>query len=434
MSLINDMLRDLDTRNASANERGGLAQNVRALPGAPEKSRLNPLLLALVAAALGGAAVWVALSTSAPSSMKANLDKHAAPPVAAVASTVAPVPESNTAVQVAAIQPATATPPPQVTTASPSEAASNTAAIAPAPAESALRLETAISAPPAVPEPVPAATYTPAPPTTASTPTPKAPKSPAPTRITSAETKAAPAPAPTPKRAETAKEAKKPTSPPNKEASTQPPPVAATKAMETEQQPRISKSPTSATTVAEIADGEYRRGIAALRRGEVNEAGEALRAALRNAPNHVAARQALLALLSDLRRWPEVESLALDGVGLLPQHSEWALLAARIMYERGNGSMALSTLDQYAAGARLNADYQILHALLLQRAGRTAEAVACYRTALSLRPNEGALWYGLGGALDADQKDSQARQAYEKARASGNLPPELLQAVERRLR
>jgi MSHA biogenesis protein MshN len=159
-----------------------------------------------------------------------------------------------------------------------------------------------------------------------------------------------------------------------------------------------------------------------------------LRSALKISPAHLSARQALLSLLTEQQRWSEAETLALDGVGLYPQRSDWALLAARLMYERGEASGALTLLDQHAATAKQNPDYQIMHALLLQRAARNAEAAECYQRALAIRPQEGRWWYGLGRALEADHRDALARQAYEKARESGTLPPDLQQAVERRLR
>jgi MSHA biogenesis protein MshN len=193
----------------------------------------------------------------------------------------------------------------------------------------------------------------------------------------------------------------------------------------------ISKQPTDGSTANERAESEYRRGVSAIRRGDMVEGGEAFRAALRIAPTHAPARQALLAQLTEQQRWADVETLALDGVGLQAQRSDWALLAARLMYERGEASGALAVLDQYAGAARQNPDYQILRA---QRAGRNAEAADCYQTALAIRPQESRWWYGLGRALDADHREAAARQAYEKARETGNLPADLQQAVERRLR
>lgn len=372
MSLINDMLRDLDTRNAASSEREGLARNVRALPGAPAQRSLNPVLLALVAALLGGAAVWLMLQASPP----------AAP---------APAPVVATAPAAVADLPVPPIPPVQVET-----APEVSPPVPPAPETPALRLETAIGKPPPKPEPAPAAQAAPSPPT------------------------ASPAAAPIIAAAPAA---------PKASGTTTLPPVPRSNAS-----PHISKQPTDGSTANEQADAEYRRGINAIRRGDAVEGGEALRTALRIAPAHAGARQALLAQLTEQQRWTDVETLALDGIGLMPQRSDWALLAARLMYERGDPSSALTVLDQYAANARQNADYQILRALLLQRAGRNADAAECYQVALALRPQEGRWWYGLGRALDADHREALARQAYEKAKETGNLPPDLQQAVERRLR
>ena len=371
MSLINDMLRDLDSRNAASSERNGLAHNIRALPPAGER-RLHPLLLILLAATAGGAVVWLLQKPVASPAVSV-------PPATAIAAaTLEPPPVATSTVEVEV-------PPPVA---------------APVADTPPLRLDTQLDQAPPAPKaaPVIAATL------------------PAPLPVAPALPPAAkPAVAPAPVSAPADTRAAEPSSRSNAA-------------------PQISKQPALGSTPAEQAEAEYRRGIAAIRRGDGSEAGTALRAALRLAPTHIGARQALLGQFTEQQRWHDAETLALDGVGLLPQRSEWALLAARLMYERGEIELALETLNQHAAAARQNADYQIVHALLLQRAGRHADAANCYRTALTLRPGEGRWWFGLGRALDADRREAEARQAYEKARDSGNLPPELQQSVERRLR
>lgn len=391
MSLINDMLRDLDSRNAASSERSGLAQNIRALP--PQNQRRQPLLLLmLAAAALGGAAVWLLL--------KPDAALPADPLPAVTAAAVAPPPAEP--VPIAAEAPAEAV----------------AAAPAAQPEVPVLRLDTQLDPRPASSSPSPVA------PTVAPTVAPA--KAPATTQAPTPEPAIATPPAP-------ARAAS-----PAASAPTLTPPAAAGRAVDSANRSnapaQISKQPTQGSTPAEQAEADYRRGIAAIRRGDTGEAGEALRAALRLMPAHVAARQALLGQLTEQQRWHDAETLALDGVGLLPQRSDWALLAARLMYDRGEAELALETLNQHAAAARQNADYQVMHALLLQRAGRYADAANCYRTALALRPGEGRWWFGLGRALDADRREAEARQAYEKARDSGNLPPDLQQSVERRLR
>lgn len=65
MSIINQMLRDLDARNASANERAGLPSSLRTLP--PEVASRSKSWLLLVAGLLVGAlAAWFILGQQAP--------------------------------------------------------------------------------------------------------------------------------------------------------------------------------------------------------------------------------------------------------------------------------------------------------------------------------------------------------------------------------
>lgn len=380
MSLINDMLRDLDARNAADSERNGLANNVRALPNQRER-RIHPALLALSMLVLAGGLAWRLLQPVEP--------KHA-PAHAKPATVAAPEAPAVPATEEAPIP----VPPIEQALAHAEPTAPPTALTPTAQAATDLRLETSISNPPAH-KPVVAPVDT----VTAAAPS------------TSKVAGAAPVN----------------TAPPATQPSASAKPHSATTA-------QISKQPTLAASTTEQAEAEYQRAVAALRRGAAGEAGDLLRAALKLNPAHVAARQTLLAQLVEQKQWQNAETLALDGVGLLPHRSDWAMLAARIMYEQGDTDEALDTLNQYAAAGRQNADYQILHALLLQRAGRNADAANCYRTALVLRPNEGRWWYGLGRALDADRRDAEARQAFEKARDTGNLPAELQQSVERRLR
>jgi len=381
MSLINDILRDLDARKAAEDELGGLDRNVRALPPKPQR-RVYPVvligLLVIISGLVGGGAVWFL-----------QRPQTVAAPVPVVAQPPAPI----------SIQPPTQMPATQAPITAPPVVQTPAAALTPTP----------------TPAPQdPHATASPAKPisTTMAKPIAVAPATPpaqAPVKAQNTASLASSMPALAPSLPTLATQS-------NNGAS------------------RISKEPSLNGTPSEQAEVEYRRGMTAVQRGDSDAASTAFRAALRFAPAHVGARQALLGLWTEQQRWNDVETLALDGVGLLPQRSDWALLAARLMYERGDASAALDTLTRYASYADRNADYQILYALLLQRAGRNADASNCYRNALLIRPNEGRWWFGLGRALDADHHDADARDAYAKARDSGNLPPEMQQAVERRLR
>lgn len=195
----------------------------------------------------------------------------------------------------------------------------------------------------------------------------------------------------------------------------------------------IEKQPHTAA-IADAADVEYRKGMNSIKRGALADAAVALRSALRIDAHHVAARQALLSLLVDQKQWKEAETTGLDGLALDPKQIGWAMLAARLQVERGDIATAVKTLDQYAQYAERNADYIGFHALLLQKTKRLPEAVERYRAALALKPDQGRWWYGLGLALEASQRPTEAKDAYAQASNSGNLPADLAAAVEQKLK
>lgn len=97
MSLINQMLRDLDERQASALERNGLATQVRALPrekGFPWAS----VLPIAVGASIAAAGIWLAHDANSPapaSAPSAPPMPIAPPPAAAMAMPVLVVPMPN---------------------------------------------------------------------------------------------------------------------------------------------------------------------------------------------------------------------------------------------------------------------------------------------------------------------------------------------------
>jgi MSHA biogenesis protein MshN len=106
---------------------------------------------------------------------------------------------------------------------------------------------------------------------------------------------------------------------------------------------------------------------------------------------------------------------------------------ARIEVERGAVPDALATLEAAAPAAAGNAQFQAFMAALLQRSERHDAAVARYRNALSLSPGNGVWLMGMGISLEASGAGDEARRAFEAARASNQLQPELLAFVERRI-
>lgn len=84
MSLINQMLRDLDERQASALERNGLAAQVRALPR-EKRFPWASVVPVVVGGAIGAAGIWLAFAAASPSAPAEPEPASRPLPVAAMA-------------------------------------------------------------------------------------------------------------------------------------------------------------------------------------------------------------------------------------------------------------------------------------------------------------------------------------------------------------
>jgi MSHA biogenesis protein MshN len=403
MSLLNKMLRDLDARRAPSLDRAALPEDVHVTPTGYKRSRSPAVLLLALLAAAGW--YWI------------GNDPQPVKRIAAIVPELGPAP----AMAPAAVAPAAPAP------------------VAPAPVAPA----------PVAPAPVaPASAPTPAP---VPAPPPAKPSTAVPAPVASAPSAAAAAPKPTVSAARPS--AAPPAAKPNKDGAAAP--ADAESAGGKEKTARDAAPPTPAKEAKEpppadepsgiekrsrgsLADGaaenEYGKAMAALRQGGTSTAMQGLRAALRIDSRHVSARQALLSLLVEQRQWSEAETLLDEGLALDPAQSGWALALARLQLEKGRLAAAVDTLERHARHAERNAEYQAFRALLSQKQKRSAEAAERYRAALALKPAESRWWYGLGLVLEADHKPREAREAYLKAKETGNLPPELAGVVEQRLR
>jgi Flp pilus assembly protein TadD len=368
MSVINQMLRDLDTRAASDQERAGLPPRIRTLPPGGQVRRQNLRMLAI---GMGAGALLMAIVLllfrvpSTPSEMPVVA------PAPAVPSAVPPAPTS--AVPVAPVAPADV-------------------------AEMKLSMLVGQQA-----QPKPAVTPPPVSSPVSSSPTP--PKTP------TADKPVAALPATVPKSV--------------------PAPMPAPQAMAEEAQ--IDKR-TKGGQGRELAEAEYRKAMQAVKRGDNEAALPLFKHSLELDPELARARQGYLSVLVAAKRWDVARQVAEQGLALDPTQSSWANIVARLQFEQGDAAGAVQTLERFAVHASHDADYQGLFAYLLQKQQRPAEAAERFRGALQVRPNEGRWWFGLALSLEQAGNAAGAKEAYAKAKAVGNLPPDMASTVEQKLK
>ena len=198
------------------------------------------------------------------------------------------------------------------------------------------------------------------------------------------------------------------------------------------QQPVIRKE-VSQSTPREAADERYRKALTFIRAGQADRARALLEEALALSPGHVAAREALAALLSDAGRNQEAEKVLRIGRAANPEHAWFALSLARLQAARGDTEGAVASLQTGMGGRGVDADYHATLAALLVQLKQYPDAVRQYEQALQMQPGPGTWWVGLGLALAAQGKNDEARSAYRRARMAGNLPDTLEEFVRAKL-
>lgn len=186
-------------------------------------------------------------------------------------------------------------------------------------------------------------------------------------------------------------------------------------------------------SVAQRADFHYREALSFITQGRMQEAQEALEAVLRIDPKNLDARQVLLSLLVDEKRYPQAEQLLQTGLQLHLAPAAQAAALARVQLERGDQAAALATLEKYAPQVGKDSEYHGFYAALLQRAGRHAEAIQQFQAALKIQPRQATWLMGLGISLQAEKRNTEAAQAYSQAYAANTLAPDLQAFVAQRL-
>ena len=394
MSLINDVLQDLEKRHASESELNTLPPYVRAVPDRPQPSIRMYVIGALVVVALVAVGYFISGSLRSPGDgAQQTVPRPIAEPLPA------PVPTPPVA------QPPVAVLPPQPATFSPVSRLSDELSLASPrsvrtekPAGVARQVKSGGAGPLA--DVVVAGL-------------PRAEKAQTPTADTVPASAAIAKPAaPGPERVE---------------------PLAVVPQVAAGSAPGAIDKQMRDVTPPELAEIAFRRGATQLQEGRANAAELDFRDALKHDPSHGAARQALLGLLLDSGRNNDAEALLRKALEINPRQPRHAMVLARLEVERGEVTGAINTMVGALPYIQSDPDFYAFLAALLQREGRHREAVDYYRAALRGVPGNGVWMMGLGISLRAANQSAEARDVFQRAIESKQLNPELRGFVERQL-
>lgn len=195
----------------------------------------------------------------------------------------------------------------------------------------------------------------------------------------------------------------------------------------------ISKRPTQLTPKQQ-ADNEYRRAYQLMGQGRNTEALAGYEAALLLDGRHDQARQAMVSLLLEKKRNADAERVLQEGLAINPQQTNFAMLLARLQADRNALPIALDTMLKTLPYAEKQPEYLAIVAALMQRQNNHQEAIDYYRKALQLKPHAGVWLMGMGISMRALQQNIEAREAFKSALDSNSLSTELQAYVSQQLK
>ncbi|HQS56910.1 MAG: hypothetical protein B7Y56_01930 [Gallionellales bacterium 35-53-114] len=195
----------------------------------------------------------------------------------------------------------------------------------------------------------------------------------------------------------------------------------------------VSKQATQ-ISLQQQAENEFRKAYALMQQGQSTDAISGYETALQLDAGHILARQTLVRLLLDQKRHADAERVLQQGLQHDPKQHAFALLLARIQVSRNELDQALATMQKSLPYAGKQADYQAFIAALLQRKNSHKEAIFHFEHALQLNPKSGVWLMGMGISLRAEQRTDEARNAFNRALESNSLNAELQSFVKQQLK
>lgn len=186
-------------------------------------------------------------------------------------------------------------------------------------------------------------------------------------------------------------------------------------------------------TAAQIAEQAYQGILNLISAGRFNIAIEELKQFTVLYPDFIAAKKTLVILLIKEGNYPLASQFLDQALQLTPEAIDLIILKARLYVMQGNEKRALEILQSVSPSLEAAPDLYSLMAAIQQRLGNFLIAAHLYVQLLVLNPSNSTWWMGLGLSFEAAGRNNAAADAYKKAISTGNLSPNLQAYVATRL-
>ena len=170
----------------------------------------------------------------------------------------------------------------------------------------------------------------------------------------------------------------------------------------------------------------YQAGLKQLETGDSMAAGKSFEQALALNPGLVDARVRLISILQQRQEQTAAEMQLRQGLQVAPENVVLRKTYARLLLSGKRYAEAIALLEQSPRPViQEDQEYFALLAAVFQESGHFADAARLYRELVNIRPQHALWWFGMGLAADQDGDGATAQKAYQAALALPGLRPDL---------
>lgn len=144
-------------------------------------------------------------------------------------------------------------------------------------------------------------------------------------------------------------------------------------------------------------------------------------------------RETYAKLLISLGGTARALQLVDEGLQIAPDQASYKKIKARLLLDAGDFAAAAVLLGYRAPDLGADTEYHDLLATALLASRNFQQATTVYTTLLRHDPGEGKWWYGLAAAYEGVGDGASALQAYQQALTSNNISLPLRQRSQRRV-
>lgn len=186
-------------------------------------------------------------------------------------------------------------------------------------------------------------------------------------------------------------------------------------------------------TLAQQDRNNSQAAVTLLQGGRLLEAYERLLVFLGEHPAAHQSRETLATLLLAQHDLGQAESIVDDGLVLAPNYSAFKKIKARLLMQKADMAQAMQLLSTVPPLVSDDPEYHELLASLYQQNSQHAKAVLSYQALLRIDSKQGRWWTGLGISLEAQGSAKEALASYQAAMQTTNLDAGLRQYSQARL-